>query len=106
MVFTIIAAMTSLHVGMCLLSYFKAIHDRWWYFPAGLGLAVLNNLLWFIAAKMVQEPKDFYFFSSCVFVGTAAVYFGLPLAFEQTKTHPFHLIAIGLIVVGLILLKL
>ena len=106
MMFTIIAAMTSLHVGMCLLSYCKALHDRWWYFPLGLGLALINNILWFIAAKCLQDPKEFYFFSSCCFIGTAAVYFGLPLLTEQTRIAPYQYIAIAAIVLGIFLLKI
>lgn len=100
MVFTIIAAMTSLHVGVCLLSYCKALHDRWWHFPVGLGLALLNNILCFVA----HGDKELYFLSSCVFVGVPALYFGLHLALEETKSRPFDLIAIGFIALGLALL--
>lgn len=77
-----------------------------YYYWAGLLCALVTNSLWLYLSKHIQDPKlinKYSYIWDGIIMLTAAI---IPILFFNVIPKGNHLLGIGLIIIGIILLKL
>lgn len=91
---------------ICTLTYNKAIHDRWWYFPLGVLMGVSTNTLWLISAKLLGDKQQIYIFSlfwDCIMM---AIYLLIPIFIFGIRFDKIGFCGLLLIIIGTLLIKI
>jgi drug/metabolite transporter (DMT)-like permease len=95
-----------LYSAMAFASYHPALKASPWFFPVGIGSAVVANFIWFSMAK--ADPVS----SSLMIKGLIwdavlmLCYLIIPIIFFEAKFTPVQAVGVGLTVIGLFLTKL
>jgi hypothetical protein len=96
----------ALHSIMCLLIYSKSIHDKFWYLPLALLIALFNNFLWFYASKIIEDKKDIYIFSTFQSAILTLIYFLIPFIIFEIKLNKMELVGVFFVLLGCFILKM
>ena len=86
-------------------SYTPAMKTSNWYFPAGLTLALFANAVWLWIAKSEFNPSQLLIKGLFWDVIVTVVTIGAPLLMFGAKLTTLQLTGLGLLIVGLILVK-
>lgn len=100
-----LVSMAAIQTAMCLVTYNRSFHDRWWYLPLGTAMGCAYNLIWFLAARFLGEDAKIYVFSLLWDLIIFFVYFFVPLAFLGVRLSVPGLIGVGLMAVGFCVVK-
>ena len=95
-----------IYVLSCWLTFASSLKDRWWYIPLGMLLGIVLNGVWFWAAKTFGDKNKMYAFSLTWDALMMMIFYTLPLLLFGAKLDRTGWFALGLIVIGAIILKL
>ena len=94
-----------LYAITCCISYSEEFKQSNYYYPAGFAVGLLTTLIWFTAVRSITEKEKLYFYSLCWDFVMISVFYFFPILFLGIKVNKIGLVGIGLMVVGLIIVK-
>jgi len=90
----------------CYVSFNKSMHDKWFYIPVGLIIAVTTNLIWYNSTKLIGDEKKIYVFSLVWDFIVCLVYLFLPLIIFKIKLDKISVLGLFIMLLGLIIIKI
>lgn len=91
---------------MCYISYSAVLKSSSWYYPIGLVSALITNYTWLWISKVESNPSKLLVKGLYWDAMITLVYLILPLYFFHAKLNTTQSVGLGLIVMGLTLIKL
>jgi hypothetical protein len=106
LLFVILIIVSILTMLSCCLTFNKSYHDKWYYMPFGLFVALMCNLLWYGSAKYLHDEKKVYIFSLYWDFVVCSIYLFFPLIIINTKLDKWCYIGIFLMFLGMLIIKI
>lgn len=100
-----LAVAALLYMVSAYLTFSDKYRNAPYFLPACLGIGVLTASIWFGMVKYLDDKQKIYFFSLCWDTMMVMVFYFLPL-FLGVKLDKWSLFGIGLMLVGLSIVKL
>lgn len=104
--FFILSFVSLLSAASCYVTFDKNLHNKWFYIPLGLLLAISSNLIWYTSAKYMSDEKKIYIFSLMWDFIVCFIYVFFPLLMFKIKVDKLCYLGLIFMIIGLILVKI
>lgn len=94
------------YLGLASASYSKAFQSSRWFFPVGALAAMMANVLWLSIAKSEPSASELVIKGLYWDVMLTATYMLVPIMFFGAEITLRQYAGIGLIIIGIILVKI
>lgn len=92
--------------SMAFLSYSNTLKESIWFVPAGLLLAIIANLTWFITSKNITETKEQFLLVLIWDVIIVLAYILTPFIFFNFRPSAITYVGLTFLIVGLLITKI
>ena len=85
---------------------YSPVKDEWWYFPVGMLLSMVGNLVWMIITK-IPSTNTVLFFRGVVWDAILTVVFiVIPFCFFEIRLSMLGVIGLVISLIGIFILKI